>query len=238
MLKDTEFYNKVSGRYSADRYPTIARSYTQFFFKKRLSLVIDAIKKLTKETDKDLSVLEIGCADGIVLREIYEIFGNRFSCLVGVDTSPKMIEKASAKHRGTPLVFKMRDEYHDTKRYDLVIEVGVINYVPDVGREMAYPHSVLKDGGHYICSLAGTNSLWNKLEQGEKGFNNFLSYEEYETILKKYFIIEKKIPVGFFIPLLWRVPAVARIVQSSAEEILRPLARNLFHENIYLVKRK
>lgn len=238
MLKDTEFYNKASGSYSAVRYPAIAGSYTQFFFKERLALVLGAIKGLTKETDTDLSVSEIGCADGVVLREIYNRFKSNFSYFMGIDLSPKMIEVASRENSDTDIIFKTRDEYRDTKYYDLVIEVGVINYVSDVEREMTYAHSVLKDGGHYICSFAGTDSVLHRLKPGEKGYNNFLSYEEYEKILKELFVIERKIPVGFFIPFLWRIPTLARIVQPIVEGILKPLTPNLFHENIYLVKRK
>lgn len=238
MIKDTKFYDKASASYSADRYPAVARSYTQFFFKRRLSLVIGVIERLRKEPAKGLSVFEVGCADGVVLREIYDAFKSDFASFLGVDLSPKMIEVASRENSDTNIVFKTRDEHSDAKRQDLVVEVGVINYVPNVEREIAYAHSMLKDGGRYICSLAGNDSFWNKIKPGEKGFNNFLSYEEYEEMLKGYFVIEKKIPVGFFVPLLWRAPAVARVVQPVVEEILRPFAPNLFHENIYLAKRK
>lgn len=238
MLKDTEFYNKASNSYSADRYPAIAHSYTQFFFKRRLALIVDAFKRVILETDKELSVFEIGCADGVVLREIYETFRSNFSYFLGIDLSPKMIEVASRENSDTGIVFKTRDEYYDTKRYDVVVEVGVINYVLDVEREMTYAHSALKDGGHYICSLAGTDSFLHRVKPGEKGYNNFLSYADYESLLRKHFEIQEIIPVGFFVPFLWRIPALARIVQPIVEGILKPLTPNLFHENIYLVKRK
>lgn len=238
MRKDTEFYNKISHRYSADRYPVVVWSYTQFFFKRRLSFVVDSIGRLIKETDKDLSVLEIGCADGVVLRKIYEIFSPHFFYFLGIDISPKMIEVASRENSGTGIIFKTRGEYRDTRQYDLIVEVGVINYVASLENEIAYVHGVLKGSGYYICSVAGTNSLWNKIETADKGFSNFCSYEEYEQILQNFFLIEKKIPVGFFMPLLWRAPAVARIVQPIIEIIFKPFVPNLFHENVYLLKKK
>ncbi|MDE1925197.1 MAG: class I SAM-dependent methyltransferase [Patescibacteria group bacterium] len=237
MPKDTEFYNTISSRYSADRYPTVAHSYTQFFFKKRLSLIIDCIRQLTKETDKHLSILEIGCADGVVLREIYETFGNRFSSLVGVDISPKMIEAASAKHRDAPLVFKVRDEYYDAKRYDLVIEVGVLNYT-DWESDLRFAREHLSQGGHYLCSLAGTRSLHALAKGGGEYFKNHLSYREYEEGMRERFTVIRALPVGFFVPLIWRFPALAGPIQAVAESIGSRLAPDLAHEKIYLLRNR
>jgi predicted TPR repeat methyltransferase len=237
MIKDTEFYNKASDSYSADRYPAVACSYTQFFFKKRLDVVIDSIQQCTKKNDKNLSVLEIGCADGILIRKVSEMFRNNFSVFLGVDISRKMIEAAVRKDSDTNILFKTREEYHDTEQFDLILEVGVINYA-SARDEIMYAHGALKNSGYYMCSVAGTDSLWNKIKPGNKGFSNFLPYREYEKIIQEFFSIEKKIPVGFFIPLVWRAPLIARIVQPIAEKILTPIAQNLFHEQVYILKNK
>lgn len=238
MAKDTEFYNKISESYSADRYPEVATSYTQFFFKKRLDLLIGAIKQTALAQSSGLSVLEIGCANGVVLRKIHEVFKRNFSYFVGLDISPKMIEVASRENVDTNMIFKVRNEYNGLKEFDLIIEVGVINYTDSVEEEMSYAHSVLKDGGYYICSFAGTDSVLNKIKPGDKGYNNFLSYIEYEQTMRKFFRIEKKIPVGFFVPLLWRFPAIARLKQPIVENFFKFFSPNLFHENIYVLKKK
>jgi len=238
MLKDTEFYNAVSSSYSLSRYPADPQSYTQFFFKKRLSVMIDFLRCSQEFMGTGFSVLEIGCADGIVLRKLHDFFRGKFSEYIGIDISPKMVEVAVREHSDAPILFKTRETYADTKKHDLVIEVGVLNYVSSVEHEYKYVHRILKDTGVYICSLAGTNSLWNRSKSGDKGYSNFLSYEEYQRLLQKYFTIEKEIPVGLFVPLLWRVPLLARIVQPVIEVILKPIAPDLFHEKVYILKRK
>ncbi|HBH71688.1 MAG: hypothetical protein UU88_C0002G0026 [Parcubacteria group bacterium GW2011_GWC1_42_11] len=238
MAKDTEFYNKISGRYSEDRYPDVANSYTQSFFNRRLELLVSAIKQTVLVQGSGLSVLEIGCADGVVLRKIYEVFNKNISYLVGLDISPKMIEVASRENSDVGILFKVRNDYKDLRKFNLILEVGVINYTESVSSEMAYAHSVLDDGGYYICSFAGTDSLLNRIKPGDKGYNNFLSYEEYEESIKEFFTIEKKIPVGFFVPLLWRLPALARFKQPIIENLFKYISPNLFHENIYVLRKK
>lgn len=238
MLKDTKFYDAASSRYSESRYPPFARTYTQFFFKKRLSLAIDSIEQLIGGSRKELSVLEIGCADGVVLKKIYATFKDNFSYFLGIDLSPQMINVAVKENKNSNIVFRNREGFHETKKHDLIVEVGVLNYVASIESEFAYVSSILKNDGWYICSLAGTNSILNRIKPSENGYNNFLSYYQYEQILTGYFTIENKIPVGLFIPLLWRFPFVARTIQIVAEVILRPIIPNLFHEKIYILKRK
>lgn len=238
MAKDTEFYNRISGSYSKDRYPEVATSYTQFFFKRRLELLVGAIEQTTLARGSGLSILEIGCADGVVLRRVYEVFKRSFSEFVGLDISPKMIAVASRENSDTGILFKVRNDYCDLRKFNLILEVGVINYAESVNSEIAYAHSVLEDGGYYICSFAGASSLLNRIKPGDKGYHNFLSYEAYEKTMQKFFKIEKKIPVGILIPLLWRLPIIARFKQPIVENLFKYISPNLFHENIYVLRKK
>src|ERR1017187_1298349 len=105
--KDNTFYDKESSVYSSKRYSDKPSSYTQFFFGERLKITLRLLEKcLTGRTD--LSFLDIGCADGFVLNEIYKHFPTTFSSIVGIDVSPKMIETASIRYTSEPYFFKLR----------------------------------------------------------------------------------------------------------------------------------
>ncbi len=234
-MKDTNFYDNESSKYSERRYPKLSSSYSQFFFKKRLSIILSLVgKSVSGRTN--LSFLDIGCADGFVLNEIYKSFPSAFSKIAGTDVSPKMIETASHVYSSAPFVLKLRNDLTDRGPWDLIVETGVINYA-DFFEEIDYAHSVMKDIGYYIISLAGTNSLWNRIKKEDKGFRNFLSYQKYEDEIKKHFDIVSSVPVGFFIPLIWKIPTLARIIQEL-EAVFRPIVPNLFHEKVYLLKRR
>lgn len=235
MVKDTNFYDRESAEYSEKRYPKIIVSYTHFLFKQRLQLLGGLVKKYIADR-RALSFLEIGCADGIVARNIFDSYGKNFSSMKAVDISPGMIESARKKHADTPIVFNIRD-YNVKEKYDLVLEIGVINYA-DIEKELSYAHLMLKKGGVYMCTFAGRGSFWDKfLNVSDKGFSNFLYYDEYESKMKKYFFIAEKIPVGLYLPFIWRFPGVAGIIQPLLDFMFRPLP-NIFHENIYVLKAK
>src|SRR4051812_11232947 len=90
---DTSFYDKESGHYSARRYEGTVFAYIQYFFRRRLNVVADLIRSQAANTS-GLTLIEDGCADGVVLREIVRKFPGRFSHVIGTDISPRMIDMA------------------------------------------------------------------------------------------------------------------------------------------------
>lgn len=233
-MKDIDFYNKESEHYSQKRYPNVAVTYVQFFFKRRLDRVLRELARVS-EGKKNLSLLEVGCADGVVLRAVADAFPGVFSELVGVDTSPEMIKQAHAQSTGAAQFF-VRGEGALRGKFDVILEIGVANYA-DIDEELAHATRLLKGDGVYVLSLAGSDSLNARAGKGV-GYNNFFSYRAYEQKIEQLFFIEKSIPCGFFIPFIWRIPFVARMVQTMGEKIFAPFVPNLFHEKIYILKLK
>ncbi len=238
MAKDTTFYNNESAIYSAKRYPAVARTYVQHFFKKRLSVLIGLLQK-RYAGKSGLNLLEVGCADGVVLIEIDNVLGDTFSDMTGIDIAEEMIRVARARteteSRGKKIGYSVRGQETAGKKYDVIIEVGVANYA-NFDEELVYAAQALKPGGRYFLSIAGTGSTNDSFGRG-KGYTNFLSYAEYEAKIRGVFNVEEVRAVGLYIPLIWALPAIARPLQALVEAILAPIAPGLFHEKIYVLKR-
>jgi 2-polyprenyl-3-methyl-5-hydroxy-6-metoxy-1,4-benzoquinol methylase len=232
MLKDKNFYNKESKKYSSKRYPEESSNYIHFFFKKRLKKVLDFLNFFS--SDKfDLDILEIGCADGIVLRNILKKNGNSFSEIVGIDNAEEMIKEAK-KISNSKINFFVRGQ-EVFKKFDVILEVGVINYT-DVDNEIKYVKERLKNKGIYILSIAGKGSINGFFGKGV-GYKNFLTYYDYEEKIKKYFKIKKIIPVGIFMPLIWKNKKFGNFIQNILEKIFC-LFPNFYHEKIYILELK
>ncbi len=235
MLKDKQFYNQESETYSFKRYPEIASSYIQFFFKQRLALVLKELIEETQDRDQ-LALLEIGCADGIVLRQVDGLMGDKFSEIIGIDNAEQMIEKAQELSRPDKIKYLLRDKENPNNKYDIILEIGVANYA-DIDEELSYAFDKLKSEGRYLLSLAGRNSFVNLFGKSD-GYNNFLSYQEYEKKIRKNFEIIKIVPVGFYLPFLWKSPALGKIIQPFLEWAFRFIMPNLFHEKICIICKK
>ena len=233
-MRDTRYYDSESAHYSGKRYPEVPQTYVQSLFRRRLRIVLSLAASLSRR--RCLALLEIGCADGVVTSTLYDEFPDCFARVDAVDISAKMIEAARANAGGRHITFALRDELSYASAYDLVVEVGVINYArEDEELDAARRHT--GPNGRFLCSIAGSDSLKNRLKHDEAGgFNNFLTYAEYEKKIRDRFVIERVVPVGLFIPHIWKVPSLARIVQPMLETLLAPVAPNLFHEKVYLLK--
>ncbi|MBI3631993.1 MAG: class I SAM-dependent methyltransferase [Candidatus Vogelbacteria bacterium] len=235
MIKDKNFYNKESPYYSVKRYPNVASNYIQYFFKKRLGIVLGEIQRRLRGRS-GLRLLEVGCADGIVLRKVFEQMSSMFSEMIGMDISEGMIEEAINTTTIGKIKYFIRGEESVGSKYDLILEIGVANYA-DINEELKYARNNLSQDGLYILSLAGSGSVNGYFSNGD-GYNNFFPYSEYEAKIKDQFAILKIIPVGFYIPIIWKMPCVARVIQIFVDYIFSSLFANLFHEKVYILKHK
>jgi trans-aconitate methyltransferase len=230
--RDTDFYNAESAAYSARRYPAHAATFTQFFFKERLRLTLEILSTYIQGGE---SLFEVGCADGVVVRAIHTRFPG-LSSIEATDLSPDMITVAKRLSRDAPIQFSVREGSILPSPRDIILEVGVLNYT-DEEADFKAVYDALSSNGIYICSLSGRSSLQHVLK-GPGEYRHLKSYKEYETELKKFFIVKKVIGVGIFAPWLWKLPSVARIAQPVFETFARILFPSLMHEKIYVLGKK
>ena len=236
MKEETiEFYNKESSQYSEKRYEGITNSYFQFVFKRRLTIFLSFFDVLSRDA-KNIKALEIGCADGIVARKLLLVSEDKLDSVVGVDISPDMISQAKQITHNPKITYYMRGE-EPAALYNLIFELGVHPY--DFEGELKFVSSRLVPEGYFIYSLASRGSLQVKFKlKGAAFVNDYMDYTDYEKIIVKYFNIVSSEPYGLFIPKLWAFPGFARIVQPIIEKIFKNIFPNLFHEKVYLLKKK
>jgi SAM-dependent methyltransferase len=232
----TDFYDKESIQYSQKRYHGVTESYYQYLFKGRLALFLKSLSSVLSGLPEDASLLEVGCADGVVLRAIEETFPKRFSKIVGVDISPKMIEQSVACNRNHKAHFCLREQL-PPEEFDTVIELGV-HPVSLVG-ELLSARAHLKSGSYFFYDLAGRHSLHSRFKlKGVSYVNDYRSYREYDKVIAEHFEIISTKNYGFFIPKLWAFPRIARILQPIIDWCLCPLFPELSHEKMYILKKK
>jgi SAM-dependent methyltransferase len=230
-----KFYDKESTMYSGKRY-TVKNTYVQYFFQTRLNVVKKFLKKILINDRK--TVLDIGCADGVVTRDIFDSFERNIDHMVGVDISSLMISTArqitQSKYK---IEYKMKEELTE-KDFDIVLAMGYMS-LPILEEEIVYLKKHIKTNGIYILTMAGNSSLHAILKvRGKPYFDDFNSYDKYEDALSKHFDILAKRPVGLFIPKLWSVPFIARYLQPFFDSIFRFVVPNLYHEKVYILKLK
>ncbi len=236
--KTVNFYDKESGQYARKRYEGSMSTYTHYVFRKRMSIFFDFISYILKNSPENKkSLFDIGCADGIVLFQLDERFGDRISSIDAVDISEGMLNVARSKTSDKKFSFYIRGN-EPQRTFDIVSELGV--HVVDIGKEMEDVMSKLNKGGYFVYSTANRNSIFARLKlhgrEGTEYVNDYRSLVETEKVLTTKFEIVKKVSYGLFIPKLWSIPFLARIIQPAVDFILGPFVPSLFHETLYLLR--
>lgn len=231
---NTSFYDKESGQYSGKRYHKTPETYTQFFFQERLRKVISLVGRNIKGRHEQ-TLIEDGCADGIVAFVISKFFKENFSKIIGTDISPGMILEAQKMYPNIP--FYLKSQLPEEIRVDVILAVGFVS--PGIfDDEFAFIKKHLKRDGKIITSLVNRTSIHARLKlKGKPILEDYWTYAKYEEYLKKEFTIVDSVPYGLFVPKLWAVPMVARLLQPLFEIILKPFP-GLFHEKLYVLEYK
>ena len=230
-----DYYSgETSLEYSHVRYAPPINSYVKYVFTTRLRLFLDLLEKAI-DGRQNLSIFEIGCADGILFKNINKSFPGAFSSLVGIDITPDMVEVAR-REKISQAEFYLRGEDPAEKSYDVIIEIGV--HTVDVEEEIAYVKSKLKPGGYYIKTFSSRRSTQSQFKlRGKPWLADIKTYPEYGQILAKHFEIVSSPVYCLFVPKLWSLPwPIALSLQKTIDFICRPFVPNIFHEKIYLLK--
>lgn len=232
-----DFYNKESENYSRKRYEGQILTYTQFMFRRRFSIALSYIERLVNKDNK-INIFEMACADGVLLRKIFLTFPGSISRSVGMDISDSMVLKARELSLGFDnMSYFVKDEI-DPGLFDVILGLGYVS-TPIIHEEFLYVNQHLVKGGYYICSLPGRLSLQARIKLRDKEYaKSYLTYEEYEKIILNYFEIVSSDVYGFFVPKLWAIPFLARSLQPIVEVFFKRFSPNLYHEKIYLLRKR
>ena len=235
-MDSQDFYNQESEQYSQKRYGGQVDSYVKYFFNQRLNLVLTMLHRISKGRS-DMSLLEVGCADGVVLRQTKRTLSEKFTRLVGVDIAENMIARARILSVGMGIEFFSKNQTLNEKFHTILL-VGFMTG-PLIELERAYVNEHLKDGGYAIISLAGRHSLQARLKLQDKPYlADYRTYREYRELLEKNFEIINTQYYGLVIPKLWRFPKLARFLQPALDSIGTFLFPELMHEVLYLLRKK
>ncbi len=232
---DTSFYDKESAHYSGKRYGTTPRSYVQFFFQERLRLVTSLVGKHVRGAH--LTLIEDGCADGIVAQMVVATYPIIFSKVVGTDISPGMISAAREFNKNPRASFFLKHELAEEVKADVFLAIGFVS--PGIFEdEFSFIQKHLKNKASILVSLASRNSIHTRLKlRGKEIVNDYGTFEEYERYFREKFEIVDRRSYGVFVPKLWAFPAVARTLQPIFEAIGR-MFPSLCHETLYVLSPK
>lgn len=121
-------------------------------------------KKFINQSNKDIRILEIGCANGFFLDELNK---NGFRNIFGVEPGRNSVNKASKYLKRKIKKDVFRKELFNKNSFDVILCFHTLDHVVDPNTFLQEVNLLLKDNGRIFFVVHNTNALSAKL-LGEK----------------------------------------------------------------------
>ncbi len=149
MVRD--YFDGDSIRYENQRYTDEFTNCHQYSYLARKKHVLGLLEEPGTE------MLDIGCGPGIYTSELIE----RNHTVLGLDISPRMIGRAKEKFSGEIEAGKVSfraGEIFDLGgmdgRFGAVICIGVISYIPEIGKFLDRLFALIRPGGYAVIQIS------------------------------------------------------------------------------------
>ena len=168
----------------------------------RIEYITDKIKQHFKIEGqkvnflKGLNILDVGCGGGLVSEPMARLGAD----VTGIDASEKNIKIAKTHAKKSKLKLNYfnnsPEQLNDKEKFDIILNLEIVEHVDDVGFYIKTCHSLLKSNGimftatlnrslmSYLKAIVGAEYILRWLPIGTHDWNKFLKPEELEKILQ------------------------------------------------------
>lgn len=189
-------------------------SFVSSFLEKRTKLLQDLIKVSKKD-----SVLDMGCGSGVHMK----FLAPQCQKIVGQDISPGMVnlakrELSNLSQRNWKVVLGDAEKLPFKKNeFDIVIAMGLLDYVSSWEKVVKGVFRVLKKGGTFVCTIPKSPSLFSFLRTswGNMLKKNLFSLPAVKNIVKQKDLEKVLIKSGFNIQKISSVWTTMWIVKAK-----------------------
>lgn len=204
-----------------------------FWFKARR----DFIKKLLSKASKNSSILDIGCASGVLIEElISEGFNSKQ--IHGIDISKNAIKRS--KDRGLKQTQVMDAQHIETTHtFDILIASDCLEHLKEDTKALNHWYKLLKPNGRLIVFVPAYSFLWSKHDEVNEHYRRYTRSELKQKLIASNFTIEK---ASYWNTLLFFPIAIVRILSRifyskhnvDSANLAIPLGNNIFYQLLKL----
>lgn len=173
---------------------------THFWFRARRNYIL----QLLEGSNRQISILDIGCSSGILLEDLSGI-GFDVKNLYGIDISPKAVQ--NCQEAGFQNVFVMDASHIDLKKkFDVAIASDCLEHLENDREALKNWYEHLKPGGSLYVFVPAFMLLWNEHDEANMHFRRYTRRRLRGKISETGFEIEKSGYWNFFLflPILMR----------------------------------
>lgn len=152
-----ELINKVSNQI------TTLLGDTKWLHEERMKYLTNKIKQIKDELKRPLTILDVGCGDGIVTEYIFKIVGEEDK-LIGVDYDPVRLKRLSDRMKTIVTIEgNILDLPIPDNSIDIINIHHVLEHIPEEKKAITELKRVLKSDGYLIIGVPNEGGILGKI---------------------------------------------------------------------------
>jgi SAM-dependent methyltransferase len=204
-----------------------------WWFESRRNIIINLLKK----TDRNSTILEIGCSGGQLIQAL-----NRrgFKNVQGIDISQQAIDLCRQKDIHDVFVMDGSKPAFGDGQFDIVIASDVLEHIEDEQKALKEWNRILKPAGKLIVFVPAFKILWSKHDEANHHYRRYSKLDLIRVLEKAQFEIDRSSYWNF---ILFFPTSLVRLVQRIVSKYGQKSGDQLVELNrvankvlVYLVK--
>ncbi len=161
----------------------------------------DMVWRLLKDLDRNLSILEVGCSGGPLMRLLQR---NGFAKVAGIDINECSIELCRNLGQTTVKVADGRATGFSDEQFDIVIASDVLEHIEDPVQGLTEWSRILKPKGILLMFVPAFQFLWSRHDEVNRHYRRYTKQEAAALLKQAGFCIERTAYWNFclFFPVL------------------------------------
>ncbi len=185
--RDKALFNEIAASYSA-------KDLGSASIPARKMRLVQSLATCRDASGSAPDILEVGCGTGYSAQYLEGQYGS----YTGVDYSEMLIEHARAVHQQDNVAFAACDffAYEPGRQFDIIVMIGVLHHMQDVGKALIKCRDLLKPGGYLVANEPHPG---NPLIQGLRKIRTAVdsTYSEEQVFLSPEFLQQEYARAGF-----------------------------------------
>lgn len=168
-------------------------------------------------TGREKTVLEIGSANGYLLKAISERFPG--TAVIGSDYASPPLEALSKNLPGIPLIqLDIVNSSLPDNFCDAIVMLNVLEHIEDDRRALEQIRRMLKPNGLLVIEVPSSPSLYDDFDRLVGHFRRYNMGDLLSKLRDSGFSVERKSHLGFFaFPALWALVQAKKAAKGSRE---------------------
>jgi len=185
-----------------------------WWFQGRKKIILNLLKKFTRNLNTNTTVLDVGCGTGLILEAL-----NSFCRPVGIDFSRKALSYCQNRNLNSLLLADVDHLPIASQSCDILLALDLLEHIPDDHKLLRDFFRILKPGGFLLVTVPAHQFLWSEHDEALNHFRRYSFNQILRLVRSAGFEVQKS---SYAISFVFLPIVIFRLLQRIFKKSDKP----------------